>query len=420
MKEISVNNIEKLYYEKLTNGLEVFLIPLNHKKNFYISFNVKYGNSYNSFKVDDKKINVPSGVAHFLEHKLFEREDIIHPFKFFSASGTDVNAGTSIYYTSYYCSGNNKFEENLKYLLNWITKIDITEEKVEKEKGIIIQESRMRGDNPSILIYDKIRANTFQKDFFGKRVIGEEQDILNITKEDLENSYKAFYRPDNMFVAIVGNFDVEDTMNIIKEQLKEFKNPNEKVEKIEAKEPIEVTKKEETIEMDLSMPRIAIDYKMDLNSFKLEKSKVDLYLSMVLKIVFGNTSRFYEEGLKNDLFTDFSYAVETTYDKVCLNFIAVSNKPDELNEKIEKQLKNIKITKEDVERVKKIWIANEIKVLDNIPAMVNGIIYDMVMYGSFNNDTIGDLKNVTLKDIQNISSKLNLKNKAMVKIVPKK
>ena len=102
MREININNFEeKLYFEKLENGLLVYLVPLKNKKNFYVSFGTKYGNYNSKFKVNDKTYEMPSGIAHFLEHKLFEKEKE-NPFDFYAKSGTDVNAGTSIFYTNYY------------------------------------------------------------------------------------------------------------------------------------------------------------------------------------------------------------------------------------------------------------------------------------------------------------------------------
>ena len=131
MREININNFEeKLYFEKLENGLLVYLVPLKNKKNFYVSFGTKYGNYNSKFKVNDKTYEMPSGIAHFLEHKLFEKEKE-NPFDFYAKSGTDVNAGTSIFYTNYYFSGNNNYNENLKYLLKFVTNLEITEKDVE-------------------------------------------------------------------------------------------------------------------------------------------------------------------------------------------------------------------------------------------------------------------------------------------------
>ena len=420
MKKININDFkEELFYEKLSNGLEVFLMPLSNKKNYYISFNVKYGNSYQDFKVDNKEYHVPSGVAHFLEHKLFERDDVVHPFEFFSKSGTDVNAATSIYYTSYYCSGNNKFIENLKYLLNWITKVDITDEKVEKEKGIILQESRMHSDNPARLIYEKLKANTFIKDNYGKKVIGEEEDILKITKEDLIISYNSFYRPDNMFIIVVGDFDQEEIMETIKEELKDFKNPTSKIKKMDMTEQLKVKTERDVINMDISLPRLGIGYKIELGSFEEDRHKLDLVINMILKLLFGNTSSFYEKCLKQDLFVDFNYGVDITFDKIFVSFFAMTNHPEELIKEISQILKSIKFENNDIERAKKVWIANETKLYDNVPVVANTILYDVIFYNKFINNEVELIKQVTLKDISNIAKKLDFNNYTVVKIEPK-
>ena len=137
MKEIRINNFEeKLYYDKLENGLEVYLLPLINKKNYIASLGVKYGGRDIKFKVDGVMKTTPPGIAHFLEHKMFERDD--DPFSFYEKSGTDVNAATSYDFTHYFIFGNNNFENNLSYLMNWLKKIDINDKLVEKEKGIIL------------------------------------------------------------------------------------------------------------------------------------------------------------------------------------------------------------------------------------------------------------------------------------------
>ena len=268
MKEININNFEeKLYFEKLENGLLVYLVPLKNKKNFYVSFGTKYGNYNSKFKVNDKTYEMPSGIAHFLEHKLFEKEKE-NPFDFYAKSGTDVNAGTSIFYTNYYFSGNNNYNENLKYLLKFVTNLEITEKDVEKEKGIILEEARMVSDNPNRLLYDKTRENAFFKDPYKYKVIGEKKEIKSITKKDLEICFNAFYRPDNMFIIAVGNIDKDETIKIIKEELKDFKNDNKKIEKLYYEEDDEVFIPYEEIKLKTETTRLSLNYKVNKSENK--------------------------------------------------------------------------------------------------------------------------------------------------------
>ena len=149
MKEIKLKGLDiDCYYEKLDNGLDVIMLPYSDKKNYFISYATKYGSEVSKFIPvgQDEMIKVPDGVAHFLEHKMFEQEDGIDPFSFFSESGTGSNASTSFDFTQYICYGTKEFEKNLKYLLSFVNKPYYTDENVEKEKGIIAEELKMYDD----------------------------------------------------------------------------------------------------------------------------------------------------------------------------------------------------------------------------------------------------------------------------------
>ena len=139
MKQININNFkEKLFYEELDNGLKIYVVPIKTKKTFSAMLVTKYGARDICFEKDGIKNNTPSGIAHFLEHKMFDRKD--DPFSFYSKYGTDVNAATSDDYTCYYFTGNKCFNKSLKYLLNWIQTFSVTEKQVRQEQGIILEE----------------------------------------------------------------------------------------------------------------------------------------------------------------------------------------------------------------------------------------------------------------------------------------
>ncbi len=421
MKVININDFEeKLYYEKLNNGLEVFLVPLLNKKDYFVSMGIKYGNSYTDFKVDNKNYQVPSGIAHFLEHKLFERNEILKPFEFFLASGTDVNASTSISFTNYYFAGNNNFENNLKYFLNWLTKLEINDSLVEKEKGIILQEARMYDDDIDRFLYEEIRHNTFINDSYGKKVIGEDCDIKNITKKDLELCYSSFYRPDNMFLVITGCFDKDKTIKIIEQELIDFKNSKFKVNKIKIKEPDEVLLKEQTYKKDLTTPKVAISYKINKNKFPIEEYKLDIYLSIILSLVFGNTSIFREESLNTGVFlTFFSSIISSSTHKVII-LDGITNNPDKFIKKVDEEIRNIRLKEEDFNRIKKAWIAGEIKTIDNVNMINHDIFTDIITYEEYKNNKINDLKALNFKELNTVIKSLSFKNRAIIKILPLK
>jgi len=144
MEKINLEGLDQdVYKEELDNGLEIYLVPYTNKKNYYITYATRFGSDVLEFSVNDKKYKPPLGIAHFLEHKMFEQEDGEDPFTFFSKSGTDSNASTSFDSTQYLCYGTNNFKENLRYLLSFVNNPFYTEENVNKEKGIIAEEIKM-------------------------------------------------------------------------------------------------------------------------------------------------------------------------------------------------------------------------------------------------------------------------------------
>ncbi len=422
MKQIQINNFkEKVYYEKLDNNMQIFLVPMENKKTFSASIYVDYGSYDISFKKDNKIYNTPEGIAHFLEHKLFERED--NPFTFYAKSGTDVNAYTTQDATSYYFFGNNEFYDNLKYLLNWIKTINIDEKSVEKEKGIILEEARMYLDKPDRVLVEKINENTFSSHPYKNKVIGTLDSIKNITKEDIILCYNSFYRPDNLFLVVSGSFDETKAIEIIKEELKDYKNPNEKIEKIEYEEKDEVSKEYEELYMTTSIPKLAISYKINKEVFKdlkLDKYYLDYYMYMYNSLSLSKTSEVMEELFNESLYSYTNSYIYDTDKHYIITFLADTNKPKELAEKILEITKNPKLLEEDFKRKIKTWIASEIKISDDPRALSDSISSDILEYKEFKNNKIEDLKSLKFATLLQIKQKLNFENKAVVIIYPKK
>ena len=187
MQKVALTNLDlTLYSETLDNGLSIYVVPKENANNIYVTFTTNYGAVQNEFVPygKDEMIKVPEGVAHFLEHKLFEQEDGVDPFTFFSKNGASSNASTSSYKTTYLFEGTNHFEENLRYLLDFVQAPYFTDENVEKEKGIIIQELKMYQDNPFRMGYEKSLFNTFVEHPIRYSVGGSVESVSSITKED--------------------------------------------------------------------------------------------------------------------------------------------------------------------------------------------------------------------------------------------
>ena len=338
MKKINLKGLDMAAYtETLNNGLEVFMIPYDNKKNYFISYATRFGSDVLEF-TDDKKKNhkPPLGVAHFLEHKMFEEESDIDPFTFFSESGTDSNASTSFDNTQYICYGNKEFNKNLRYLLQFVSHPYYTDENVEKEKGIIAEEINMYEDMPDFKLEMQLRECIYKNSPRRIDIAGSVEEIYKITKEDLYACYNNFYIPSNMFVLIVGNFDKEIALEIIKDEL-DTKVTTHLPKIKQVKEPTKVNKTTLDIKGNIEVPKIALGLKIDKDKLELKDFELDLYLSMLTNILFGAASLFREKVRKEKILNGFYTEWETYENFKTFYLMASTIEPDELI----KEVKNV-------------------------------------------------------------------------------
>ena len=421
MKTIEFKNLDlNVFYEKLDNGLEIYVLPKNNVNNIYVTFSTKYGSNIIEFKPRNQKefIKVPLGIAHFLEHKMFEQEDNTDIFAFYSERGADCNANTDYTKTTYLFSGPNFLEENLNMLLDYVQKPYFTDENVDKEKGIITQEIKMYQDQPNTVMYDKLLENCFKNHPMQNPIIGTIESINSITKEDLYTCYNTFYHPSNMFDVITGNVNPEETINIIKNN--QNKKNFEDIEKFKIKkydEPEDVKKKEFTTNLNVTIPKCAIAYKI-----KVEKNIQNLfYLLILFDCKFGATSDFVEKLLDEEIINDNLYVdFDNSTDYTILFVTGDSVKPNLLLDKIKQELKNLKISEQEFLRKKKTVLSSLIYMSENIFSLNSNIMSDIIKYGKFNNNKYNDIKNLNYKDFNNLIKKINFDNYTTVIINPKK
>lgn len=425
MKKIPMNNLEmEVCYEKLANGLEIFVVEKNDSKNIYATFTTKFGSNINEFvPIDEKKmVKVPDGVAHFLEHKMFEQEDESDPFTYYSERGADANANTNNYKTTYLFSGPNFFDENINFLLDYVQKPYFTDENVNKEKGIIEQEIKMYLDDPYTQLYERSLYNSFKVLPDKIPIIGSVKSINAITKEDLYKCYNTFYHPSNMFVVVVGNVDAKEVIDIIKDNQsqKEFKKLGE-IRLKEYKEPNGVCREKEEIKMDVTIPKVSLNYKIDISKIKsISKRIINLYLSLFFDIKFGATSKL-SEKLKQDKIINENIGINFIDTNNYLLFMLMSEckRPDEFINILKDELNDFEIDEKEFERKKKILISSIIYASDNIFSINNKIMTQVVKYGEIANDEYNDIKNLNMKDFKEVLNNISLKNNNVVIISPK-
>ena len=420
MKEIKLKGLDiSAFTETLNNGLEIYLIPYENKKNYFISYATKFGSDVLEFVDNNKKsYSPPLGIAHFLEHKMFEQEDGTDPFTFFSESGTDSNASTSFDNTQYICSGTKKFKENLRYLLKFVNNPYFTDENVEKEKGIIAEEIKMYQDIPDYKLELKLRDSVYTNSSRRLDIAGTIEEINKITKEDLYKCYNNFYKPNNMFVLVVGNFKINEALEVIKEELNN-KETTPVAEIKEAKEKIAVNEKEVVLKENIEVPKLAVAIKVPTKKLTISKLELDLYLSILTTILFGSSSEFRERCRINKLLNGIYTEWETIKDFKTFYILATTLDPDKLLEEIKYELKNLSITEKTFERIKKVWIANEVKMIDNIDSTVNNIFDDIIKYNRIIPDRVEIIRDMNIKTLEKLVKELDLKNISVVKMTSK-
>lgn len=416
MKKISLKNIDMtLYTETLSNGLEIYMLPYKNKKNYYVSFVTRYGSDVLEFDVNKKSYRPPLGIAHFLEHKMFEQESGEDPFTFYAKSGTDCNACTSFDSTQYMFWGTKNFNKNLEYLLRFVTHPYFTDQNVKKEKGIIAEEIKMYRDYPDYKLEMRLRENIYKNHSRRLDIAGGVSDINKITKEDLYNCYNGFYIPSNMFILVTGNFDPDIALEIIRNELDS--NKKSKIPKIKkTSEQIKVNKDKDVIKGNIEIPKVAIGLKVSTKDMKMADFELSLYLNMLTTIMFGDSSLFKERVSEKKILNDLSVGWENLDDISTFYIQAASIKPDDLICEIINEFNSINIDEESFNRIKKVWIARKIRAVDDIEAMADSMCYDLIKYGKVIPNKIDIIKNMKLKILKDIIKKIDFKNYSVVKM----
>ena len=419
MQTIKLNGInEEIYYIKLENGLDIYLYNKEGITNNYVTFTTKFGSIYNEFKPigEEKMIKVPYGVAHFLEHKVFVQKEEPQPEEFFANSGALCNAYTTFKNTTYLFSGPNSLKENICFLLDYVQNPYFTEENVNSEKGIITQEIHMCDDDPTDVLYEHIRKNSFYSNPFKDSIIGTTKDINAITKDVLYTCYNTFYHPKNMFLVVTGNFDKDEILHAIttNQSKKKFMELND-IEIKKYEEPDEVVKEKEIINIKTPVSKISYNIKVPLKNIEVDVRKYNLYLFIIFSILFDDTSSFDEEMKNKGVITNSIYLNILNCDThLLISLINETDYYDELIDKIKNTLSNIKISSSDLERKKRVLISNELFSFENIEVINEMIIDNIIFENKIESDMIGLLKSLNKDELDRIIDKLNLNNRSIV------
>lgn len=415
---------EEVYHETLENGLEVYL----YKKEGFVKkgafFVTKYGSSCNDFKPigENEIVSFPKGIAHFLEHKLFESEDNEKVFEKFKKNGADVNAYTSHSITNYFFTTTNNFGECLIELLDFVQSPYFTLENVEKEKGIINQEINMTDDNIDRFMYEKMFDMALVKNPNKYKTIGDKENVSKITKEDLYRCYNTFYHPSNMILVIYGDVDIKNTFNLVRR--------NQASKNFEKKEAIEIKEFTEDEKVcinyleekgNVSMPRISICYKFkEKKRTGEDRFKRNLFYNILLDMKFGGTSSFEKDLIKKKIIkTELSWTYSYFDDVMLVMFESDVLDKDKLINLIDEKFKEDNFNEEIFELDRKALLTSMVKCFENPGAFANVILNSVTRNGKLINNAYDIYEEYNFKEFKEGFKDLNFDNKSVLYVISK-
>ncbi|EAZ84782.1 EF-P 5-aminopentanol modification-associated protein YfmH [Lysinibacillus fusiformis] len=429
MKTIEFKQLdETLYYEKLENGLDVYILPKKGFSKTFVTFTTKYGSIDRTFVPigQTESITVPDGIAHFLEHKMFEKEDG-DVFQKFSEYGASANAFTSFTRTAYLFSSTDNIYKSTETLLNFVQEPYFTEATVNKEKGIIGQEITMYDDQPDWRLYFGTIENMYHHHPVKIDIAGTIESIDGITADHLYTCYNTFYHPSNMLLFVIGAVDPEEMMTFIRDNQgkKEFSEPVS-IQRFFDEEPTEVAINERTLNMDVQKPKVYVGLKAkETNLSGREMLKHELSVQIALELIFGRTSNFYErvyeEGLIDETYA-FDFTLENGFGFAMIG--SDSSEPDKLTSVIKEELAkfegNSHFEGADLERIKRKKIGFFLRALNSIEFIAN----QFTRY-SFNDmnlfDVVPVLEELTVDDLYKAFASVQGESQQTVfKILPSK
>ena len=380
MTENRYDNIgEILYTGELPNGLKIMVVPKPGFSSFYAVFGTNYGGAMRNFCLDGRDIKTPAGVAHFLEHKMFDMPEGDNALEQLSANGADPNAFTSGGVTMYYFSCTDNFEDNLKLLLRFVSTPYFTDETVQKEQGIISQEIRMVDDHPGSAIYYNTLSLLYDHHPIKDKVAGSIESIAEITAQTLYDCHKMFYTPANMVLCVEGDVDPEHIYDIAEAIVTAEKSPVPKADYGEPETLIPLAERCE-VEMEVALPQFYIASKLKTLPGGREDLKERLTGSLALRLLAGPSSpffaRLYSDGT---LSRDFDSDVDYTAGTATMFIGGESSDPDRVFSQLKAEVERV-ITEgfgsEYFERTKKATIGQSLRNLEDFDNVCVGLAMD--------------------------------------------
>lgn len=413
---------EKVYIEKLENGLTVIIFPKKGMQKKYMIWGTNYGSNDNKFIVpgESKITEVPNGVAHFLEHKLFEQPDGTNSLDTLTALGVNANAYTTNDHTAYLFECTDNFYPAMDELMDYVQHPYFTDENVEKEKGIIGQEIRMYDDYPEWKVYLNALNAMYHNNPIKIDITGTIETISHIDKEILYKCYKTFYHPSNMIMVIAGDFEPEKIIEDVKKRLIKTEAKGE-IRRINSDEPEEIVQPYIEEKLEVSQPLYTIGIKEDVN--KLDSNEqVKRYIAMeiLLDLIFGKSSKLYKKLYEDGkIFGEpsLSYEVGRKYSHILIT--GQSNEPEFVYKEFKKTVEKMQkegINVEDFERLKKKEYGEYIREYNDVSDIARMFLTD-ALKGICTFDYLEDINRVNVEYLNQLLKSVFKEEKMVLSIV---
>lgn len=405
---------------KHSSGLTVYLYKMPKYSTTYASISTKYGSNYLNFTQNNEKISTVPGIAHFLEHKLFQNQDGTDAFELFADTGANANAFTSFEKTAYLFACTNDFKKNLDILLDFVFNPYFTPESVEKEIGIIAQEINMYDDEPSWKVFKNLMQGLYVNHPIREDIAGDVKTINEVTADTLYKCYNAFYTPENMVLCVAGDVSMDDIEKICDKNVKKSQNPTAIPETVN--EPDQINKEKTVKSMDISIPYFQIGYK-GKNKSLIENETDSIYGEMLADIIAGDTSELYrtlyEKGLINDA---FGAEVMSGNDYYVTVFSGESKEPEKVYETLKEKIKELKekgINDEDFEIAKRSMYGRYVRIFSR-PSSVASLMSSCHFSNLEMYDIIEKIANAKKSDVLRVLNETLRENKSAISIITPK
>lgn len=417
---------EKLYVEKLENGLTVMIMPKKNIQKKYMIWATNFGSIDNKFIApnDKEETNIPDGVAHFLEHKMFEQQNGTNSLDTLTALGVNANAYTTTDHTCYLFECTDNFYPAMDELMDYVQNPYFTDQNVEKEKGIIGQEIQMYDDYPSWAVYMNAMKCMYKNNPIIIDIAGSIESISKIDKEVLYKCYNTFYHPSNMVMCFAGDFEPETLIEEVKKRLKPTEKHGE-IKRIYPEEPEQIVKKENTQNMEVSMPIFVIGIKDVIDNKNCTSSSIvkkHIAIEILLNMLIGKSSKLYKELYEAELITGEPYLdYEFSKQYAHVSITGQSNNPKKVLEKFEAEIKQMKENDIDLahfQRVKNMIYGNYVKEYDDVAEICRMFVGDY-MKGINSFEYIEEYEQVTPEYTKQVLEEVFKEDKTVLSIVEK-